>query len=127
MKKTAAIALAAYIAPFAAWADYPEMAVSFVVPFPPSDIAATNPLALALVHRAPVGVVGIANGTDYGLASAVWTANQSRAHRMIPAIRAEVVHVNTHGGADMTLPLGDSSNRATDMAHRCMHLASISI
>ena len=39
MKKTAAIALAAYIAPFAAWADYPEMAVSFVVPFPQGDIA----------------------------------------------------------------------------------------
>jgi 4-(gamma-glutamylamino)butanal dehydrogenase len=48
----------------------------------------------------------IANGTDYGLASAVWTANLSRAHRMVRGTRAGVVHVNTYGGADNTVPLG---------------------
>ncbi|CAN7451658.1 aldehyde dehydrogenase [Rhizobium sp. LjRoot254] len=48
----------------------------------------------------------IANGTDYGLASAVWTSNLSRAHRMVRGIRAGVVHVNTYGGADNTVPLG---------------------
>ena len=50
--------------------------------------------------------VRLANGTDFGLASAVWTANLSRAHRMISAINAGVVHVNTYGGADLTVPLG---------------------
>lgn len=50
--------------------------------------------------------VAMANGTDYGLASAVWTANLSRAHRMVAALDAGVVHVNTYGGADMTVPLG---------------------
>ena len=48
----------------------------------------------------------LANSTDYGLASAVWTANLSRAHRMVRGIRAGVVHVNTYGGADNTVPLG---------------------
>lgn len=48
----------------------------------------------------------IANATDYGLASAVWTSNLSRAHRMVRGIRAGVVHVNTYGGADNTVPLG---------------------
>ena len=48
----------------------------------------------------------MANATDYGLASAVWTANLSRAHRMVRGIRAGVVHVNTYGGADNTVPLG---------------------
>jgi 4-(gamma-glutamylamino)butanal dehydrogenase len=48
----------------------------------------------------------IANGTSYGLASAVWTANLSRAHRMVKGINAGVVHVNTYGGADGTVPLG---------------------
>lgn len=48
----------------------------------------------------------IANGTDYGLAAAVWTGNLSRAHRMVRAIDAGVVHVNTYGGADNTVPLG---------------------
>ncbi|WP_162652874.1 aldehyde dehydrogenase [Lentilitoribacter sp. Alg239-R112] len=48
----------------------------------------------------------LANSTDYGLASGVWTSNISRAHRMIKSIRAGVVHVNTYGGADVTVPLG---------------------
>ncbi|ANT50199.1 aldehyde dehydrogenase [Mesorhizobium amorphae] len=50
--------------------------------------------------------VSLANSTAYGLASAVWTANLSTAHRMVRAIRAGVVHVNTYGGADITVPLG---------------------
>lgn len=48
----------------------------------------------------------LANATDYGLAAGVWTANLSRAHRMIRGIHAGVVHVNTYGGADITVPLG---------------------
>jgi gamma-glutamyl-gamma-aminobutyraldehyde dehydrogenase len=48
----------------------------------------------------------IANGTKFGLASAVWTSNLSRAHRMVRGIQAGVVHVNTYGGADHTVPLG---------------------
>jgi gamma-glutamyl-gamma-aminobutyraldehyde dehydrogenase len=50
--------------------------------------------------------VRLANSTVYGLASAVWTSDLGRAHRMVRAIRAGVVHVNTYGGADVTVPLG---------------------
>ncbi|MAY87828.1 MAG: aldehyde dehydrogenase [Pseudooceanicola sp.] len=50
--------------------------------------------------------VRLANATDFGLAAAVWTSDLSRAHRMVAAIRAGVVHVNTYGGADNTVPLG---------------------
>ncbi len=50
--------------------------------------------------------LSLANATDYGLASGVWTANLSRAHRMIRGIRAGVVHVNTYGGTDGTVPMG---------------------
>jgi gamma-glutamyl-gamma-aminobutyraldehyde dehydrogenase len=50
--------------------------------------------------------VAIANDTDFGLAAAVWTANLSRAHRMIRRVKAGVVHVNTYGGSDLTVPLG---------------------
>ena len=53
-----------------------------------------------------VEALKIANATSYGLASAVWTGNLSRAHRMIRGIQAGVVHVNTYGGADGTVPLG---------------------
>ncbi len=50
--------------------------------------------------------VRIANDTTYGLAAGVWTADLSRAHRMVRAVRAGVVHVNTYGGPDVTVPLG---------------------
>ncbi len=48
----------------------------------------------------------LANATDYGLAAGVWTSNLSRAHKMTRAIRAGVVHVNTYGGPDVTVPMG---------------------
>jgi gamma-glutamyl-gamma-aminobutyraldehyde dehydrogenase len=50
--------------------------------------------------------IQIANATVYGLAGAVWTSNLGRAHRMIRAVRTGVMHVNTYGGADGTVPLG---------------------
>ena len=50
--------------------------------------------------------VRIANSTAYGLAGAVWTSNLSRAHRMVRDVRTGVMHVNTYGGADGTVPLG---------------------
>ncbi|MEP1198966.1 aldehyde dehydrogenase family protein [Tateyamaria sp.] len=50
--------------------------------------------------------VALANGTAYGLAAAVFTRDISRAHRMVGRLRAGVVHVNTYGGADITVPLG---------------------
>jgi gamma-glutamyl-gamma-aminobutyraldehyde dehydrogenase len=68
----------------------------------------------------------IANATPYGLASAVWTGNLSRAHRMVRGIKAGVVHVNTYGGSDNTVPLGgvrqsgnghDKSLHAMDKYH----------
>ena len=48
----------------------------------------------------------LANATDFGLAAGVWTSNLSRAHRMVRAIKSGVVHVNTYGGSDNTVPLG---------------------
>ncbi len=48
----------------------------------------------------------LANGTVFGLAGAVWTSDLSRAHRLVRGVRAGVVHVNTYGGSDGTVPLG---------------------
>lgn len=50
--------------------------------------------------------VAIANNSDFGLAAAVWTSNLSTAHRMVRSVRAGVIHVNTYGGSDITVPLG---------------------
>jgi len=50
--------------------------------------------------------IQLANATVYGLAGGVWTSNLSRAHRMVRGVRTGVMHVNTYGGADGTVPLG---------------------
>ena len=50
--------------------------------------------------------IGLANSTDYGLAAGVWTSDLSRAHRMVRNIKSGLVHVNTYGGSDLTIPLG---------------------
>lgn len=62
----------------------------------------------------------LANGTDFGLAGAVWTGNLSRAHRMVRGLKTGVVHVNTYGGADVTVPLSgvkQSGNGADKSLH----------
>jgi gamma-glutamyl-gamma-aminobutyraldehyde dehydrogenase len=65
-----------------------------------------GPVLAVTAFDSEAEAVRLANATDYGLAAGVWTANLSRAHRMVRAIRAGVVHVNTYGGADGTVPLG---------------------
>lgn len=64
--------------------------------------------------------VEIANETVYGLSSAVWTSNLSRAHRMAGRIKSGQVHVNCFAGSDMTSPLGgvrQSGNGADKSLH----------
>ena len=48
----------------------------------------------------------LANATDYGLAGGLWTQDISRAHKLSRAMRTGVVHVNTYGGPDVTVPMG---------------------
>jgi gamma-glutamyl-gamma-aminobutyraldehyde dehydrogenase len=65
-----------------------------------------GPLLAVLPFDDEVDAVRLANDSTYGLASAVWTGSLSRAHRMVRAIKAGLVHVNTYGGPDITVPLG---------------------
>lgn len=65
-----------------------------------------GPVLAVMKFKDEADAVRIANSTVYGLAAAVWTSNLSKAHRMVRNIRAGVVHVNTYGGSDNTVPLG---------------------
>ena len=50
--------------------------------------------------------ISIANDTIYGLAAGVWTSDLNKAHRLIKAIEAGVVWVNSFDEGDMTQPFG---------------------
>lgn len=50
--------------------------------------------------------IAIANGTDYGLAAAVWSRDISLAHRTARALRAGTVYVNCYDADDITVPFG---------------------
>ena len=86
------------------------MAPTIVTGVAPEDRLAREevfgPVLAVIAFDSEQEAVRIANSTDYGLAAAIWTADLSRAHRMIRAVRAGVVHVNTYGGSDLTVPLG---------------------
>ncbi|MEM9837216.1 MAG: aldehyde dehydrogenase [Bacteroidota bacterium] len=51
-------------------------------------------------------VIRYANGTDYGLASSIWTENLSRAHRIAHQIDAGIVWINTWMKRDLRTPFG---------------------
>ncbi|MBO0845768.1 MAG: aldehyde dehydrogenase family protein, partial [Nocardioides sp.] len=65
-----------------------------------------GPVLSVLTFEDTDEAVRIANGTDYGLAAAVWTKDLSSAHRMSRAIRAGTVWVNCFDESDITVPFG---------------------
>ena len=86
------------------------MAPTIVTGVQPQDRLAQDeifgPVLAVITFDSEDEAVTIANDTDYGLAAAVWTSDLSRAHRMVGRLQAGLVHVNTYGGSDLTVPLG---------------------
>jgi gamma-glutamyl-gamma-aminobutyraldehyde dehydrogenase len=65
-----------------------------------------GPVLAVTSFESEAEAIALANATEYGLAAAVWTSDLSRAHKMVSSIKAGLVHVNTYGGSDLTVPLG---------------------
>lgn len=65
-----------------------------------------GPVAALFSFETEEEALRLANDSIYGLAASVWTADLSRAHRMVKAIEAGVVWVNCFGDGDMTQPFG---------------------
>ncbi len=51
-------------------------------------------------------VVALSNDTDYGLSSAIWTRDISRAHQFARSVKAGNVRVNAAAGMDANMPFG---------------------
>ena len=75
----------------------------------------TNTLAREEVFGPVLGVIAfkteeeavkLANDTVYGLASGLWTANISRAHRVSRQLRSGLVWINGWDACDITMPFG---------------------
>ncbi len=65
-----------------------------------------GPVLAVTTFQDEAEAIELANSTDFGLAGGLWTSDFSRAHRMTRAMRTGVVHVNTYGGADISVPMG---------------------
>ncbi|MDN5661884.1 MAG: aldehyde dehydrogenase family protein, partial [Brevibacterium aurantiacum] len=66
-----------------------------------------GPVVVAMTFGDEAEAISLANGTDYGLVSALWTQNISRAHRVAAEVEAGQIFVNTYGaGGGVELPFG---------------------
>jgi gamma-glutamyl-gamma-aminobutyraldehyde dehydrogenase len=87
----------------------------YVEPTVFDNVKNTDTLAREEVFGPVLGVISfkdedeavrIANDTVYGLASGMWTANISRAHRVARKLRTGLVWINGWDACDITVPFG---------------------
>ncbi len=87
----------------------------YVEPTVFDNVLNTHTLAREEVFGPVLGVIAfkdedeavrIANDTVYGLASGLWTANISRAHRVSRKLRSGLVWINGWDACDITVPFG---------------------
>lgn len=69
-----------------------------------------GPVVTAIPFEDEADAIAIANGTHFGLAGAVWTADVGRAHRMASAVRAGTFWINSYKAIHVSSPFGGSLN-----------------
>lgn len=65
-----------------------------------------GPVLAVIPYKSEEEALEIANGTEYGLASVLWTQNLTKAHELSRKLRSGVVWVNCFEEGDMTIPFG---------------------
>ena len=83
-----------------------------------------GPVVTAIPFSEPDEVVKFANDTKYGLASAVWTRDIGKAHRIAAKLRAGTVWLNCYNVFDPALPFGGykQSGWGREMGHAALEL-----
>ena len=98
-----------------------------VVEAKPGDTVFTQevfgPFVSVTRFRDDAEAIALANATDYGLGSGLWTTNLSRAHRMADAIRAGMVWVNCYKRVHPGSPFGGvgQSGFGRDLGLECLN------
>ncbi|MER6176137.1 aldehyde dehydrogenase family protein [Streptosporangium sp. NPDC001681] len=82
-----------------------------------------GPVASVLPFDTVDEVIRRANATEYGLAAGVWTRDVGRAHKMIDALQAGNVYVNTWGQVDPSMPFGGlkTSGYGNELSGHVLH------
>ena len=65
-----------------------------------------GPFVTVLTFRTDEEAIAIANGTDYGLGSGLWTTDLQRAHRMAREIHAGMLWINSYKRVNPGSPFG---------------------
>ncbi len=65
-----------------------------------------GPFVTVLTFKDDAEALAIANGTDYGLGSGLWTSNLQRAHRMARDLQAGMVWINAYKRVNPGSPFG---------------------
>ncbi len=76
-----------------------------------------GPVAAVIPFRDDEEAIRLANGTRYGLAAGVWSADITRVHRFTKRLKAGTVWVNTYGPTDVRLPWGGARDSGFGREH----------
>lgn len=77
---------------------------------------AFGPMVCVVPFRDDAHAVELANDSRFGLGASVWTQDHARFHRLVPAINAGIVWLNTHHRNDPSSPWGAVSPSGTASA-----------
>jgi acyl-CoA reductase-like NAD-dependent aldehyde dehydrogenase len=82
-----------------------------------------GPFVTVTTFRDDEEVIGIANGTEYGLGGGLWTTNLQRAHRVAGAMRSGMVWINCYKRVNPGSPFGGigKSGYGREMGFEAMH------
>ena len=82
-----------------------------------------GPVVTTMPFKDASEVGAAANETVYGLAAGIWTNDLTKAHRLIPQLRAGTVWVNTYNIFDAALPFGGykQSGWGREMGEEVIH------
>ena len=76
-----------------------------------------GPVAAVIRFKDEEEAIRLANGTRYGLAAGVWTADITRGYRFVRRLKAGTVWVNTFGPTDIRLPWGGARDSGFGREH----------